>query len=350
MNPQIIGLGWVTPLGRDVETVYQRLQDGESPQASSLPEAVNRGVFRIEPDLIKDVTALPRLRRSSAISHFAVAAAQDAIAQSGLTAEQLEKTTLIFAASDGGVVYTRRFYGDVVEHGLGSGSPLLFPETVYNAPASHVAGTLGLSGEVLTLVGDSATALSAIQMGIEAFHLPGVDYCLVVAAQEMDWISAEVYDRWELVHGTLAEAACFAEGAAAIVLARDAAGLASIGFSHPGLSYGTNQEAERSLGVIFSEIPQQPDLIVSSASGTRFDSAEAQACDTAYPGVPSIKPKMQLGDALAASALQQVILSVLSIQKGHYHRVLVPVAGFNGQASALLLTAGAASPKDNPQE
>lgn len=348
MNPQIIGLGWVTPLGRDVETVYQRLENGELPMASFLPEAANRQVFRIEPDLIKDITALPRLRRSSAISHFAVAAAQDAIAQAGLTEDQLARTTLIFAASDGGVVYTRRFYGDVVEHGLGSGSPLLFPETVYNAPASHVAGTAGLSGEVLTLVGDSATALSAIQMAVEAFHLPGIDYCLVVAAQEMDWISAEVYDRWKLIHGSYNEAAFFAEGAAAVVIARETPGVASISFSHPGLSYGTNQEAERSLGTVFSQIPQQPDLIISSASGTRFDLVETQASEAAYPGVASLQPKKQLGDALAATALQQVILGALFAQKGSHHRVLVPVAGFNGQASALLLTAGAASPKDNP--
>lgn len=347
MNAQIIGLGWVTPFGRDLETVYQNVQDGRKPASTPIPESNGQPVYRISPDVIADVTALPRLRRSSAISHFAVAAAKDAVTQAGLTEEQLARTTLIFTASDGGVIYTRRFYGDVVQHGPGSGSPLLFPETVYNAPASHIAGTIGLSGEVLTMVGDSSTSVSALQMGVEALQMPGVDFCLIVASQEMDWISAEAYDRWGLIKGEVREAACFSEGAAAVVLAKSGCGMAEIGFSHSGLSYGTRREVTRSLLAIFSEISAAPDLMISSQSGTHFDQAEAEACHEAFPDIPMMAPKMSLGDALAASSLQQAILGALLIQKGRYQRTLIPVAGFNGQASALLLTATTAQPNSS---
>lgn len=338
MKAQVIGLGWVTPFGRDLQTVYQSVLDGRKPATTPVPESNNQPVYRIPTDTIKDAQALPRLRRSSAISHFAVAAAIDAVAQAGLTEEQLARTTLIFTASDGGVIYTRRFYGDIVDHGPGAGSPLLFPETVYNAPASHVAGTIGLSGEVLTLVGDSSTTLSALHIGAEALQMPDVDFCLIVAAQEMDWISAEAYDRWGLINGETREAACFSEGAAAIVLARNGRGLAEVGLSHPGLSYGTSDEVTRSLLAIFAQISPAPDLVISSTSGTHFDQTEQLAYQEAFPGVPAISPKMSLGDALSASSLQHVILGTLLIHHGVHRRILIPVAGFNGQASALLLT------------
>ena len=65
---------------------------------------------------------------------------------------------LIFAVSNGGVIYTKRFYHDIVESGAQSASPLFFPETVFNAPASHLAAILGIHRRELTP--SSATAPS----------------------------------------------------------------------------------------------------------------------------------------------------------------------------------------------
>ena len=65
------------------------------------------------------------------------AASLAALRDAGLAPESLGRCALIFAVSDGGVIYTRKFYDQVVREG--AGSPLLFPETVYNAPGSHIA-------------------------------------------------------------------------------------------------------------------------------------------------------------------------------------------------------------------
>ena len=62
------------------------------------------------------------------------------------------------------MIYTKRFYRDVVETGAQSASPLLFPETVFNAPASHLAAILGVTGTTYTVVGDGAVGLLAIKM------------------------------------------------------------------------------------------------------------------------------------------------------------------------------------------
>src|SRR5207248_3451173 len=108
----------------------------------------------------------PRLRRASAISRFAAAAGLEALQNAGvkLGSQNDDRIALVFAISNGGVIYTKRFYRDIVETGAQSASPLLFPETVFNAPASHLAAILGITGATYTLVGDSAVGLLAIRM------------------------------------------------------------------------------------------------------------------------------------------------------------------------------------------
>src|SRR5437667_762968 len=102
---------------------------------------------------------------------------------------------LVFAISNGGVIYTKRFYRDIVEGGAQSASPLLFPETVFNAPASHLAAILGVTGTTYTLVGDGAVGLAAIKMAEELMANEALDYCLVVGTEEIDWRCCEDYRR-----------------------------------------------------------------------------------------------------------------------------------------------------------
>ncbi len=183
----IEGMGWVTPLGRSLSGVWRQIAAEARPPLASQENPVNAHpapIYRVPDNDVAEAAAHPRLRRSSRISHLALTAARDAI--SGLSPELLARTVLVFVASDGGVIYTRRFYADIVERGGGAGSPILFPETVYNAPASHVAAVLGLDAEVLTLVGDAATGIDGIATATEFLTLGEADRCLVVAAQELD--------------------------------------------------------------------------------------------------------------------------------------------------------------------
>src|SRR6202034_915587 len=111
------------------------------------------------------------------ISLFAAAACLAALRDAGLDPTNPGKCALIFAVSDGGVIYTRKFYDQVV--GEGSGSPLLFPETVYNAPCSHVAALLGLDGITYTLVGDASAGLAAVRLGVDLLASGQVDHCII---------------------------------------------------------------------------------------------------------------------------------------------------------------------------
>lgn len=342
MTASITGMGWITPLGRDLLPVWTAISENKRPDPVFLSSPIDGRsvpVLRVPADLVREAASLPRLRRSSIISHLAVAAAVDAVASARMTSEALKRTALVFAASDGGVIYTRKFYAEIVERGEGAGSPLLFPETVYNAPASHIAARLGLEGEVLTLVGDAAAGLSAVQTGCELLSTGEVDYCLVVAAQELDWITCEAYGRWGLIQDHQNSASVFSEGGAAIVLARES-GRCRVSAMHPGYSYPTGSDAETGLEAMLKELLAgwQVDVVVSSASGSRLDRAVKNGVAKHVPSARVVAPKSVLGESLACSTLQQVISGVLALRDCHGGNALVVTAGYNRQLAGLVLT------------
>ena len=344
MTASIAGMGWVTPLGRDLQSVWKAICENKRPDTSRLENPISKRavpVLRVPENLVRDTAALPRLRRSSIISHFAVAAATDATASAGMTPDKLARTALIFAASDGGVVYTRRFYADVVERGEGAGSPLLFPETVYNAPASHIAARLGLQGEVLTLVGDAAAGLAAVRTGCELLAAGEADFCLVTAAQEIDWVTCEAYARWGLIRDGSNSASVFSEGAAAIVLARES-GSCWVSATHSGYSCPTEKDIEERLDTVLKDLLQgsRVDLSVSCASGTRLDLAERHCLARHLPTARVLTPKTVLGESLACSSMQQVIAGVLGLRESGGGDALVTTIGCNRQVAGLILTHG----------
>src|SRR6266705_3940264 len=203
MSLAIAGMGWVTPLGRGVDSVWEQLLHGDEASATAISEEFGHrpySVFRVPESSLTGPTH-PRLRRASVISRFAAAAGLEALQAAGLKVDSQNagRIALIFAISNGGVIYTKRFYRDVVEMGAQSASPLLFPETVFNAPASHLAAILGVTGTTYTVVGDGAVGLLAIKMAEDLMTDGSLDYCLIVGTEEVDWLLCDAYRRWRLL-------------------------------------------------------------------------------------------------------------------------------------------------------
>ncbi len=81
--------------------------------------------------------------------------------------------------------------------------------------------------------------------------------------------------------------------------------------------------------------------VISSANGTFVDRAESAALEAAsISRVPTVFPKISLGEAFGASALMQIVCAVQSLRRDPAGRVLVPVIGLNHQASAALIAVG----------
>ncbi len=234
MSLRLAGLGWVTPLGATIDEVWEKLCAGAAAEPTSLGDSLGEKNFQacqVPSAALADVARYPRLRRSSAISRFAVLAGLSALRDAGLELNEADaaRTALIFAISNGGVIYTRRFYHDIVKSGASAASPLLFPETVFNAPASHLAAILGITGASYTLVGDGAVGILALKMAEELMTNPELDRCLVVGAEEADWLLCDAYRKWRLLRAAppiepfarRPRGMLLSEGAGAVVLARE---------------------------------------------------------------------------------------------------------------------------------
>jgi 3-oxoacyl-(acyl-carrier-protein) synthase len=333
MSLAIAGMGWVTPLGRGVDSVWEQLLHGDEASATAISEEFgNRPyhVFRV-PESALTGLAHPRLRRASLISRFAAAAGLDALRAAGvkLDAQNAERTALIFAIANGGVIYTKRFYRDVVDTGAQSASPLLFPETVFNAPASHLAAILGVTGATYTLVGDGAVGLAAIKMAEDLMANEQLDHCLVVGTEEVDWLSCDAYRRWRLLRlappiepfNEQQRGMILSEGAGAIVLARD--GPFTIECAHPGGYFTKRAEAEEILTRILRDLSRsEVDLVIASANGTFVDQAECRALKAVVPNVLVYTGKPALGESVGAAGLWQIILAAQALRSAELPPVL----------------------------
>ena len=333
MSLAIAGMGWVTPLGIGIDSVWERLLAGEEASATTISdEFADRAytVFRVPESALKGV-AFPRLRRASAISRFAAEAALHALESAGLKidATNADRLALIFAISNGGVIYTKRFYRDVVNTGAQSASPLLFPETVFNAPASHLAAILGVTGATYTLVGDGAVGLTAIKMAEELMENEPLDYCLVVGTEEIDWLLCDAYRRWRLLRAAppiepYNNQKCgmiLSEGAGAIVLGRN--GFVSIECAHPGGYFTRRAEAEKLLKNILCDLRQtEIDFVISSANGTFIDRAESRPLAELVPNALVYTAKPALGESVGAAGLWQVIVAAEGLHTAELPPVL----------------------------
>jgi 3-oxoacyl-(acyl-carrier-protein) synthase len=333
MSLAIAGMGWVTPLGTGLQSVWNRLVQGEEASPSTISEeSADRvySIFRVPESALRGISH-PRLRRASAISRFAAVAGLQALESAGLKpgSQCAERMALIFAISNGGVTYTKRFYREIVGTGAQAASPLLFPETVFNAPASHLAAMLGLTGATYTLVGDGSVGLAAVTMAEELMSNDALDYCLVVGTEEIDSLLCDAYRRWRLLRSTppiepfkkQERGMILSEGAGAIVLARD--GFVAIERAHPGAYFMDRSQAEKVLAGILSDLSQtEIDLIISSANGTFVDNVEARAVQKVLPNALVYTGKPALGESVGAAGLWQIILAAQALRSKEIPPVL----------------------------
>jgi 3-oxoacyl-(acyl-carrier-protein) synthase len=375
MSLRLAGLGWVTPLGSDLDEVWTKLLGGETAEPSQVHSSLGGKrdycVFAVPPEAIAEAARQPRLRRSSAISRFAVVAGLEALRNAGIALDEASaaRTALVFAISNGGVIYTKRFYHEIVQSGAGAASPLLFPETVFNAPASHLAAILGITGASYTLVGDGAVGILALQMAEDLMANQDLDRCLVVGAEEADWLLCDAYRKWRLLRSAPPiepfaqppRGMILSEGAGAVLLARE--GDVVLERVHPGGNFVRQNDLVRQLEMIATEIPNEPaaDVWIASANGTFIDEAERSVAADHFPAANVYTAKPALGESVAAGAIWQVICAAQALRRQElppllhapaerclttarkpdakaWERAVVTTCGLNQQVAALTLT------------
>lgn len=143
----------------------------------------------VDPRLLNDWRQKPRFRRSTPLSLFLA----ESIASTLDPIPDPSRLGLIVITFTGSITYSRKFYQEIVEQGPRSASPMLFPETVFNSPASHVASYFNIGGPVYSLLGDERAWISGLETAALWLQLKRADQVLVAAAYEMDDMSIEAY-------------------------------------------------------------------------------------------------------------------------------------------------------------
>ena len=195
----VAGLGAVSPAGWNVAALREALNKGEPLPAQSMErpgwEKPLQTRLVPNPAVRPAFLAHPRLRRTSPITHHVVAAALEATAGFRANHDPKFRLGLVVCLQSGCVNYTCRFFEESLKDPA-TASPLLFPETVYAAPASHVAAVLENISLAGTLVGDPAAFLQGVALGAQWLDENRVDACLVIGAEETNWILADAL--WHL--------------------------------------------------------------------------------------------------------------------------------------------------------
>ena len=183
------GLGAVSPAGWGVGPLREALHKGQPIPVQEVA-APGDGRLRVRPvpppPQRPPFLAHPRLRRSSIISQHVVGAALEAL---GGDANRNQRLGILVCLMSGCVTYCRRFFEEVLTDPV-MASPLLFPETVFNASASHLAAYLNSPQVSYTLVGDDSAFVQGLATGAGLLLDGRLDGCLVIGAEETDWIVA----------------------------------------------------------------------------------------------------------------------------------------------------------------
>jgi 3-oxoacyl-(acyl-carrier-protein) synthase len=328
----VAGIGAVSPAGWNVVALRNALDKGEPLPAQPLArpgwEKPLRARLVPTPAVRPEFLAHPSLRRTSPITHYAAAAALEAMAK--LRANSAAKNFrlgIVVCLQSGCVQYSCRFYDETLANPA-TASPLIFPETVYAAPASHVAALLENVALAYSLVGDPSVFLQGIALGAQWLAESRVDACLVIGAEEANWIIADA-----LRH--LDRRAIVAAGAGALCLCRDpklsvGVELSAITDAHTfSARLDRTQAAQAMRGQLDKN--SSGELLCDGLGGSRRADAAERAAWSDWTGA-RVSPKRILGEGLMAAAAWQCVAACDALAENFFTAASVSLVGSNQQA------------------
>lgn len=186
----VTGLGAVSPLGHSVGSYWDNLKAGKSglgpvtltPANDELTQKVAAEVKDFEPLKHFDERRVATLDR---VSQFAIVAAREAIAQSGIAFDMplsVRTATIVGTGVGGQTTHDdsfRRVYVDKRSRVF----PLTIPKLMVNAPASQVSMDCGLRGPAFAVASACASATHAIGLAFQMVRGGAVD-CAVTGGAE----------------------------------------------------------------------------------------------------------------------------------------------------------------------
>lgn len=270
----------------------------------------------------------PRLRRAGALARFLVEASRQALAR--VDEQARARIGLITAFNNGSIAHIARFFAGYRSQGRRFASPLLFPETVYNAATSHAAAVFGLGGPGCSLVGDESAWVEGLRMARVWLELGHASMVLLAASEEITPVTLDAFRCARWFHGSRPFRP--AEGAVALLLtAQPENALFALEPAPMSLPYASRKELPLVASRLVRELPATVP-VYPTAQGSWLGPLER----TALRPLPAVEPYPYLGEAFPVSAGWQTIRAATLLSERR-RGILVPVWGSSHQLSWLHL-------------
>jgi 3-oxoacyl-(acyl-carrier-protein) synthase len=186
----ITGYSAITPAGIGITPILDLLQSGGT-ALTAIPAGVpgadrylwgKAGHFKVS-----EFMSPLKARKMDRCSQFAVVTAGHALKDAGIDMKQLAPDRIGIAMGSGfcGVANSAEFLSGYFKDGVDGLVPMIFPNTVPNAPASNVSIEHGLKGPNVTLVQRFCSAESAILAACRFIQEGRADIMLTGGADEL---------------------------------------------------------------------------------------------------------------------------------------------------------------------
>jgi 3-oxoacyl-[acyl-carrier-protein] synthase II len=201
----VTGIGWVTPLGHEIEPVWKRLLNGESGvdyttrfDAANFPTRISAECCHWDISLAGEKPA--DWKNQGLHTHFAVGAAKGAVADAGLDLNRIDPTRLgVYTGSGEGQQDFHEFSEMMVAALSGTGidlarftakglellHPIAELEQEPNMPAGHLASLFNAQGPNLNCLTACAASSQAIGEAVEIIRRDEADLMLAGGTHSM---------------------------------------------------------------------------------------------------------------------------------------------------------------------
>ena len=180
----VTGLGAVTPIGNDVESFWNGVKEGKV-GIGPITRFDTTGYKATLAAELKDFVAKDRMdprtaRRIEPFSQYAVAAALEAVENSGLKMEEVDPymVGVIIGSGVGSLQATETNEKKLMEKGPSRVDPLLVPKMITNMAAGNVSIATGAKGKCTNVVTACATGTHCIGDAFRAIQYGDADVML----------------------------------------------------------------------------------------------------------------------------------------------------------------------------
>jgi len=185
----ITGMGAMTPLGESVDAFWDGLVSGRSgigpmrqADATDYPCQISGEVSDFDPERYIDKKEARRMAR---FSQLAIAAGYEALADAGITPENVngERMGVVIGNGNGGFPTIDESMRVLVDRGGMRMSPFFFPMILPNMAAANISRTFGAFGPSSTIVTACAASTQSIGEAAEAIKRGAADVMITGGAE-----------------------------------------------------------------------------------------------------------------------------------------------------------------------